>query len=87
MAKAKEKTKAEDFKGKTADELQKALMDARKDQFNARLQRASGQLENTAALRAKRRTIARIKTEMNAKTEAKAPAAKKAPAKKAAKKA
>lgn len=87
MAKAKEKTKAEDFKGKTADELQKALMDARKEQFNARLQRSAGQLENTASLRAKRRTIARIKTEMNAKTEAKAPAAKKAPAKKAAKKA
>jgi large subunit ribosomal protein L29 len=87
MAKAKEKTKAEDFKGKTADELQKALMDARKDQFNARLQRSSGQLENTASMRAKRRTIARIKTEMNAKTEAKTATAKKAPAKKAAKKA
>jgi large subunit ribosomal protein L29 len=84
---AKEKTKAEDFKGKTQDELQKALMDARKDQFNAKLQRAAGQLENTASMRAGRRTIARIKTEMNAKTEAKAPAAKKAPAKKAAKKA
>ena len=62
MAKAKEKTKAEDFKGKTPDELQKALMDARKDQFNARLQRSAGQLENTASLRAQRRTIARIKT-------------------------
>ena len=85
MAKAKQK--AEDFKGKTQDELQKALLDGRKDQFNARLQRASGQLENTATLRAARRNIARIKTEMNAKTEAKVPKAKKAPAKKAAKKA
>lgn len=73
--------KAEDLKGKTQDELQKALMDARKEQFNARLQRAAGQLENTAALRKQRRDIARIKTQMNAKTEAKAPA------KKAAKKA
>ena len=77
--------KAEDLKGKTQDELQKALMDARKDQFNARLQRAAGQLENTAGMRKMRRDIARIKTQMNAKTEAKAPA--KAPAKKAAKKA
>ncbi len=72
--------KAEDLKGKTQDELQKALMDARKDQFAARMQRAAGQLENTASLRAMRRDIARIKTQMNAKTEAKASA--KAPAKK-----
>jgi large subunit ribosomal protein L29 len=78
--------KAEDLKGKTQDELQKALMDARKEQFNARLQRAAGQLENTASLRKQRRDIARIKTQMNAKTEASA-TAKKAPAKKAAKKA
>lgn len=69
--------KAEDLKGKSQDELQKALMDARKEQFNARLQRAAGQLENTAALRKMRRDIARIKTQQNAKTEAKAPAKKK----------
>lgn len=79
--------KAEDLKGKTQDELQKALMDGRKDQFNARLQRAAGQLENTAGLRKMRRDIARIKTQMNAKTEAKAAKPAKAPAKKAAKKA
>jgi len=80
--------KAEDLKGKTQDELQKALMDARKDQFNARLQRAAGQMENTSGLRTMRRDIARIKTQMNAKTEAKAAAKPaKAPAKKAAKKA
>lgn len=78
--------KAEDLKGKTQDELQKTLMDARKEQFNAKLQRAAGQLENTAQLRRARRDIARIKTQMNAKTEAQA-TAKKAPAKKAAKKA
>ena len=79
--------KAEDLKGKTKDELQKALMDARKEQFNARLQRAGGQLENTASIRANRRDIARIKTQMNATAEAKTAAkpAKKAPAKKAAK--
>lgn len=59
--------KAEDLKGKTPDELKKALMDARKDQFNARMQRAAGQLENTTSLRAKRRDIARLKTAMNSK--------------------
>lgn len=72
--------KAEDLIGKTKDELQKALMDARKEQFNARMQRAAGQLENTASMRAQRRDIARIKTAMNAKTEA--DSAKKAPVKK-----
>lgn len=60
--------KAEDLKGKTADELKKALLDARKDQFNARMQRAGGTLENTASLRVKRRNIARIKTQMNLKS-------------------
>jgi large subunit ribosomal protein L29 len=60
--------KAEDLKGKTQDELKKTLMDARKDQFNARMQRAAGQLENTTSLRAKRRDIARIKTAMNQKS-------------------
>lgn len=79
--------KAEDLKGKTQDELQKALMDARKAQFNARLQRAAGQMENTSGLRTMRRDIARIKTQMNAKTEARAAKPAKAPAKKAAKKA
>jgi large subunit ribosomal protein L29 len=79
--------KAEDLKGKTQDELQRSLMDARKEQFNARMQRAAGQLENTAALRKQRRDIARIKTQINAKTEAKAAKPVKAPAKKAAKKA
>lgn len=60
--------KAEDLKGKTADELKKALLDARKDQFNARMQRAGGQLENSSLLRTKRRDIARIKTQMNKKS-------------------
>lgn len=60
--------KAEDLKGKTQDELKKTLMDARKDQFNARMQRAAGQLENTTSLRAKRRDIARIKTAINQKS-------------------
>lgn len=77
--------KAEDLKGKTQDELQKALMDARKAQFNARMQRAAGQLENTAGLRTQRRDIARIKTAQSAmknKDAVASSSAKKAPVKK-----
>ncbi|MEM9468763.1 MAG: 50S ribosomal protein L29 [Pseudomonadota bacterium] len=53
---------AEDFKGKTEDELKKMLVDMRKEQFNLRFQRSGGQLENTAQLRKVRRNIARVKT-------------------------
>lgn len=79
--------KAEDLKGKTRDELHKMLMDTRKDQFNARLQRAAGQLENTASLRATRRAIARIKTFISQQVNGTANAAAKPAAKKKAAKA
>ena len=78
--------KAEDLKGKTKDELTKLLLDTRKEQFNARLQRASGQLENTSTMRAIRRNIARIKTFINSNADVQAVKSAKAPAtKKAAK--
>jgi len=54
--------KASDLRTKTADELKDSLMDLRKEQFNLRFQKASGQLENTARVRPVRRTIAPIKT-------------------------
>lgn len=54
--------KAEEFKGKTSDELKKMLVDMRKEQFNLRFQKSGGQLENTAQMRKVRRNIARIKT-------------------------
>ncbi len=54
--------KAADLRTKTPDELKDALMDLRKDQFNLRFQKASGQLENTARARQVRRDIARLKT-------------------------
>jgi len=65
--KAKEKSalNAENLKSKTADELKKSLLDLRKDQFNARMQRAAGQLENTSTIRNLRRDIARVKTFIN----------------------
>ncbi len=54
--------KAADLRTKTADELKDSLMDLRKERFNLRFQKASGQLENTARARQVRRDIARIKT-------------------------
>jgi large subunit ribosomal protein L29 len=64
--------KAEELKGKSGDELQTQLLDLKKEAFNLRFQRASGQLENTARIRQVRRDVARIKTVLRA---ARAPAA------------
>ena len=54
--------KAVDVRAKTDDELEQSLLDLRKEQFNLRFQRQSGQLENTARVRTVRRDIARIQT-------------------------
>lgn len=59
--------KAIDLAGKTADELNESLLDLKKERFNLRFQKASGQLENTARVRQVRRDIARIKTILHAK--------------------
>jgi large subunit ribosomal protein L29 len=61
--------KATDLTGKTADELNDSLLGLKKEQFNLRFQRASGQLENTARVRQVRRDIARIKTVLHAKRQ------------------
>ena len=53
---------AEDLRTKSADELADALASLKKEQFNLRFQRATGQLEKTARIREVRRDIARIKT-------------------------
>lgn len=55
-------TKPADFRAKTDDQLKDQLGDLRKEQFNLRFQKASGQLENVARVRAVRRDIARIET-------------------------
>jgi len=55
-------TKIADVRGKTADELKTLLLDLRKEQFNLRFQRATGQLEAVGRIRAVRRDIARVKT-------------------------
>ena len=59
--------KASDLRAKTADELKNELATLRKVAFNLRFQRASGQLSNTARVRAVRRDIARITTVLAAK--------------------
>jgi len=59
--------KAEDVRAKTIDELDDDLVVLKKEQFNLRFQRATGQLENTARVRQVRRDIARIKTVMRQK--------------------
>ena len=55
-------TVASDIRAKTPDELSGMLLDLRKEQFNLRFQRATGQQENTARVRVVRRDSARIKT-------------------------
>ena len=54
--------KAGDIRAKTPDELKDNLLQLKKEQFNLRFQKASGQLENTARVRQVRRDIARIKS-------------------------
>jgi large subunit ribosomal protein L29 len=54
--------KAADLRTRSDDELGDQLLDLRKERFNLRFQRASGQLENTARMRQVRRDIARIET-------------------------
>jgi len=54
--------KAGDLKDLSVDQLDDQLVKLKKEQFNLRFQRASGQLENTARVRIVRRDIARVMT-------------------------
>jgi large subunit ribosomal protein L29 len=58
----KTKQRFSDLKTMTADQLQDELLKLKKEQFNLRFQRASGQLESTSRVRVVRREIARVKT-------------------------
>jgi large subunit ribosomal protein L29 len=55
-------TKPADLRAKSPDELKDMLIALRREQFNLRFQRATGQLESTNRIRVIRRDIARIKT-------------------------
>jgi large subunit ribosomal protein L29 len=59
--------KPADFRAKTADELSAMLLDLRKEQFNLRFQRATGQTEGVGRVQIVRRDIARVKTIMTEK--------------------
>ena len=54
--------KASAIRDMSADQLQDEVLKLKKEQFNLRFQRATGQLENTSRIRQIRRDIARIKT-------------------------
>ena len=62
--------KADDLRKKTVDELKTDLVQLKKEAFNLRFQRASGQLENTVRVRQVRRDIARVLTFLNQKNSA-----------------
>ncbi len=68
--------KAEDVRALSSDQLADELLKLKKEQFNLRFQKATGQLENTARSRQIRRDIARIKTIENQKRAPAAPKAK-----------
>ncbi|HUO99885.1 MAG TPA: 50S ribosomal protein L29 [Rhizomicrobium sp.] len=57
--------KIEDMRAKTPDQLKGDLLALKKEAFNLRFQKASGQLENTARVRQVRRDIARIQSLLN----------------------
>lgn len=53
---------AADFRDMSLDQLDDQLVKLKKEQFNLRFQKASGQLENTSRVRQVRRDIARVRT-------------------------
>jgi large subunit ribosomal protein L29 len=54
--------KVADIRTMTVDQIDDEVLKLKKEQFNLRFQRATGQLENTARVREVRRDIARLKT-------------------------
>ncbi|CAH1666562.1 50S ribosomal protein L29 [Chelatococcus asaccharovorans] len=58
----KTKQRFSDLTAMSADQLQDELLKLKKEQFNLRFQRATGQLESTDRVRVVRRDIARVKT-------------------------
>jgi large subunit ribosomal protein L29 len=54
--------KIADVRVMTVDQLDDEVLKLKKEQFNLRFQRATGQLENTSRVRQVRRDIARLKT-------------------------
>ena len=51
-----------DIRAMSPDQMDDAIVNLKKERFNLRFQRATGQLENTSRMKEARRDIARIKT-------------------------
>ena len=58
----KTKQRTSDLTAMSKDQLSDELLNLKKEQFNLRFQRATGQLENTGRVREVRRDVARVKT-------------------------
>ena len=54
--------KIKDLRAMSVDELETKLLEAKKEQFNLRIQQSTGQLQNTSSVRKVRREIAKINT-------------------------
>ena len=78
--------KASDARAMTVDQLDDEVLKLKKEQFNLRFQRATGQLENTSRVRVVRRDIARIMTIAKQKRTGDEPVVKPAEAKAASSK-
>jgi large subunit ribosomal protein L29 len=63
-------TTAKDLRGQSPDQLRDRLSQLKKESFNLRFRQATGQLENTAQVRAARREAARVMTILNEKAAA-----------------
>ena len=60
--------KVNELREKSSDQLAEELLSLKKEAFNLRFQKATGQLENTARVRYVRRSIARVSTVMTEKS-------------------
>jgi len=58
----KSKERLSDLRALSEDQLNDELLKLKKEQFNLRFQRATGQLENSSRVRVVRRDVARVKT-------------------------
>jgi large subunit ribosomal protein L29 len=63
--------KASDIRVMTKDQVKDEILKLKKEQFNLRFQRATGQVDNTARIRQIRRDIARLKTVQSQQAAAK----------------
>ena len=64
--------KIEDIRAMSADQMDEAVLNLKKERFNLRFQRATGQLENTAKKGLARKELARLRTIIAEKSQAQA---------------